>query len=242
MNSRTVSTSAAVLSSSILDTIGVAITSGEMNEGEVVTLDTLQRRFSVSRTTARDVMRVLESMNLVRSRRRVGLVVQPRGAWNVFDARLIRWRLDGSQRDTQLRSLTELRVAIEPLAAAAAARFAETADREKIVEIAAEMRKVGEAGDLEEFLRLDIAFHTLLLKSSKNEMFAALTDVIAEVLAGRTHHGLMPSSPLEEALHEHELIALAVARSDPESAEMHMLATLSEVRQTLQARGGHLDS
>lgn len=229
-----VKTSAAVLSSPILDAIGIAIISGEMAQGDTVTLDALQKRFDVSRTTARDVMRVLESMNLVQSRRRVGLVVQPPETWNVYDARLIRWRLDGPHRDAQLRSLTELRVAIEPIAASAAAQFAEDDDRERIVELAATMRSVGEAGDLEEFLRLDIAFHALLLRASKNEMFAALTDVIAEVLAGRTHHGLMPSSPVDEALREHELIAQAVANREPDAAEQHMLAAVAEVREALR--------
>lgn len=241
MEEKTDATSATVISSPILDELGLAIVSGQMFAGQIVTLDNLQKRFSISRTTARDVMRVLESMNLVVSRRRVGLVVQPPQKWNVFDARLIRWRLDGPQRTSQLRSLTELRVAIEPLAAAAAATFAKDEDKKLIVDLAAEMRKEGEAGNLDIFLQLDIKFHSLILRASQNEMFAALTEVVVEVLRGRTHYGLMPSSPTEVALHEHELIAEAVSNGNPEDAEIHMLATLSEVRQSLREREADLD-
>ncbi len=61
-------------------------------------------------------------MNLVVSRRRVGVTVRPAEEWNVYDPRVIRWRLAGSDRPRQLRSLTVLRSAVEPVAAGLAAR------------------------------------------------------------------------------------------------------------------------
>lgn len=180
------------LHNSVLDTIGRQITDGELPAGHVLTLERIQQRFGVSRTVARETMRLLESIGLVVSRRRVGITVQPPSSWQVFDPRVIWWRLSGQGRDAQLRSLTELRIAVEPLAAGAAARGASAAERRRAVELAAAMRKTGEAGELEEFLELDIAFHALLLGASGNEMFAALIDVVAVVLRGRTTLGLMP--------------------------------------------------
>lgn len=227
--------SAAVRYRPILDALGVEITAGTRAPGDVMTLEQLQHRFGVSRTIAREVMRVLESMHLVRSRRRVGLVVLGPDAWNVFDARLIRWRLDGPHRDAQLRSLTELRVAVEPFAASAAARYATDAQRRTLVDLAAEMRRHGEAANLEEFLRVDIEFHSLVLRATRNEMFAALTDVVAEVLAGRTHHGLMPAAPKQEALDAHDQVAQAVFRGNPEAAEESMYRAIAEVREALMS-------
>ena len=58
----------------------------------------------------------------------------------------------------------------------------------------------GHSGDLEAYLVADVAFHRTLLEASGNEMFRALGDVVAEVLAGRTHHGLMPDRPNPEAI------------------------------------------
>ena len=225
--------SAAVLYTPVLDSLGIAITSGASPVGTVLTLDDLQQTFKISRTIAREVMRILESMKLVRVRRRVGIIVRSPDDWNVFDARIIRWRLDGPERNAQLRSLTELRIAIEPYAAAAAANNATAAESLRILELAAEMRRSGEAGELEMFLELDIEFHSLMLRASCNEMFAALIDVVAEVLAGRTHHGLMPALPADEALEAHERIAQAVADHDPVAAEAGMHDALFEVRDTL---------
>ncbi|PWV84700.1 DNA-binding transcriptional regulator, FadR family [Prauserella marina] len=224
----------AVLHSTVLDTIGLDITCGKLAAGDVLTLEGIQDRFAVSRTVARETMRILESMGLVRSRRRVGITVRTPESWNVFDPRVIWWRLSGSGRDAQLRSLTELRIAIEPLAAAAAARSASGAERARVVEVADGMRGLGEAGRLDEFLEYDIAFHTLLLRSSGNEMFGALADVVAVVLRGRTQLGLMPHQPVPEALALHESVAHAVADGRADIAEEAMRELLAEVRDAMR--------
>nr|WP_246361411.1 FCD domain-containing protein [Haloechinothrix aidingensis] len=223
--------------STVLDTIGRQIVSGTLAEGHVLRLEQVQQQAGVSRTVARETVRVLESMGLVRSRRRVGIIVQPRSSWNVFDPLVIWWRLAGPGRDIQLRSLTELRIAVEPLAAAAAASNASAQDRERLVRLATSMRGHGEAGELEEFLELDIEFHTLMLTSSGNEMFAALTDVVAVVLRGRTTLGLMPRHPVAEALDLHEEVAHAVAARRAADAETAMRELLGEVRDAVVPHG-----
>lgn len=219
--------------STVLDALGMEITAGELPAGHVLTLEGIQDRFAVSRTVARETMRILESMGLVTSRRRVGITVQPELSWNVFDPRVIWWRLSGPGRDAQLRSLTELRIAVEPIAAGAAARSASAAERARVIEVAAEMRHLGEAGRLDAFLDVDIAFHTLLLTASGNEMFGALADVVAVVLRGRTQLGLMPSQPVPEALDLHEEVADAVASGRAEVAETAMRQLVAEVRDAM---------
>ncbi|TWH19076.1 DNA-binding FadR family transcriptional regulator [Prauserella rugosa] len=222
----------------VLDAIGREITAGELAAGDTLTLEGIQGRFGVSRTVARETMRILESMGLVSSRRRIGITVREVTAWNVFDPRVIWWRLAGSGRDAQLRSLTELRIAVEPLAAGAAARNAADQQRARIVELGGEMRRLGEAGLLEEFLDVDIAFHTLLLEASGNEMFTALADVVAVVLRGRTQLGLMPHHPVPEALEAHEGVAAAVAAGRERDAEDAMRDLLGEVRDAMVALWG----
>ncbi|PRZ06984.1 GntR family transcriptional regulator [Isoptericola sp. CG 20/1183] len=221
------------LHNAVLDAVGRAITSGDVAPGTPLTLESIGTQHHVSRTVAREVMRMLEGLGLVRSRRRVGLVVLPREEWNVLDPRVIRWRLAGPGRDEQLRTLTELRHAVEPLAAAGAARHASAAERAELVDLAARMRVLGSRGDLTDFLALDVRMHELLLRASGNEMFGALAVVVAEVLAGRTHLGLMPASPVPEALDQHEAVAHAVAAGDAPAAEAAMAALVGEVRRAL---------
>jgi hypothetical protein len=57
------------------------------------------------------------------------------------------------------------------------------------------------------------------------------TDVVAEVLRGRTEHALAPPHPAEEALPAHEAVAAAVRAA----AEAAMGRITSEVRRALTA-------
>lgn len=213
--------------------LGIEIINGVWETGSTVLLEDLQQRFGVSRTVAREASQTLESMGMVMSKRRVGIVAQPSGAWKVLDSRLIDWRLRSSKRDEQLFSLTQLRMAVEPAAAEGAARHESAHVRAGLLPVASEMRRAGEAGLLDEYLELDISFHTLVLRASGNELFAAMADVVAIVLRGRTEQGLMPSQPAETSLAAHEAVAEAIFRGDSAAARMGMHQVIDEVREAL---------
>ncbi|MFE1588927.1 FadR/GntR family transcriptional regulator [Streptomyces sp. NPDC059402] len=203
----------------VLDTLGPAITAGEYPAGSVLRTDELAQRFEVSRSVMREAVRVLESMHLVESRRRVGVTVLAECEWNVYDPQVIRWRLAGSERPRQLRSLTVLRSAVEPVAAGLAARLATSEQCAELTECALGMVANSRGHRLEEYLFHDVAFHRVILTASGNEMFARLGGVVAEVLAGRTHHDVMFEDPDPAAVTLHVQVAEAVRARDAERAE-----------------------
>ncbi|MEU9196496.1 FadR/GntR family transcriptional regulator [Streptomyces hundungensis] len=212
-------TEARGLHTHVLTSLGLAITAGEYPPGSVLRTDELAQRFDVSRTVVREVVRVLESMHLVESRRRVGVTVRPAEQWNVYDPQVIRWRLAGADRPRQLRSLTVLRSAIEPVAAGLAARLATPAQCADLTEQALGMVATSRGRRLEAYLVHDVAFHRIVLNASGNEMFARLGDVVAEVLAGRTHHQVMFPDPDPAAVTLHVRVAEAIRERDAEKAE-----------------------
>jgi DNA-binding FadR family transcriptional regulator len=212
----------------LLTALGTAIVSREYPPGHVLTLEAVSARYGLSRSVAREAIRVLESMGMVASRRRVGITVQSADNWNVFDPRLIRWRLDAGDRAAQLVSLSELRRGFEPVAAALAARRAD-ADQCRIMAAAvSDMVVHGRAGDLEAYLQADKVFHQTLLEASGNEMFRALNGVVAELLTGRTHHGMMPDIPNPAAIDLHDEVARAIRLGDEHAAERAMRAIIDE--------------
>jgi DNA-binding FadR family transcriptional regulator len=213
----------------VLSRLGPRIVNGSLPAGSTINLDWLQQEFDVSRTVAREVVQVLASMHLVDSRRRTGVMVLPRSAWDVYDRAVIRWRLAGSEREDQLHQLSELRAAIEPPAAALAAVHADEAQRRQVVEVADALETTGAAGDLATFLEHDVVFHRLLLEASGNSMFMGLAYVVEEVLRGRTDHHLMPPHPKPEARRLHAVVAEAVAGREPEVARAAMTAICAEV-------------
>ena len=221
----------------VLDSLGRAIMTGEMAPGQSLTLETLQSRYGVSRTLARDCVHTLESIGIVASRRRVGIVVQPREHWSALAPELVRWQLEADPRGPKLGALTELRAAIEPVAAAAAARRATEEQRSGLLALAAAIRAKGATGNVASYLDDDIAFHSLVLEASHNDTFKALTGIVAEVLSGRARLTGRVQVPQPEALELHERVAGAIAAGDAATAESSMRDLVAEVRGALLERG-----
>jgi DNA-binding FadR family transcriptional regulator len=216
------------LHGNLLTALGTGIVSGRLATGQVINLEGVSAEHGVSRSVAREAVRVLESMGMVASRRRVGITIQPPEKWNVFDPRLIRWRLESGDRAAQLVSLSELRRGFEPVAAALAAARADPHQCRIMAAAVSDMVVHGRSGDLEAYLLADKVFHRTLLEASGNEMFRALNDVVAEVLAGRTHHGMMPARPNPAAIELHDEVARAIRLRDGVAAERAMRAIIDE--------------
>ena len=218
------------LHDNVLTALGAEIVGGALPSGGVINLEGVGTQYGVSRSVAREAVRVLESMGLVASRRRVGITIQPVHRWNVFDPRVIRWRLESGDRMAQLDSLSELRRGFEPAAAALAARRADPRQCRVMAAAVSDMVIHGRSGDLEAYLLADKMFHQTLLESSGNEMFRALNGVVAEVLAGRTHRGMMPETPDPVAIALHDEVARAVRLRDESAAERAMRTIIDEAR------------
>nr|WP_184988247.1 FadR/GntR family transcriptional regulator [Sphaerisporangium rubeum] len=218
------SASGSGLHGDVLDALGALITSGDLAAGAVLRGEQLERRFGVSRSVVREAIRVLESMGLVTSRRRVGVTVAPRAAWNLLDPHVIRWRLSGGDRDSLLRSLTDLRRGVEPVAAALAAGNATPAQCGVLTGAVMRMAVHGRAGDIDDYLQADILFHRTLLEASGNEMLSALTGVITEVLRGRSPHTPLSRTGEGAAIRRHADVAEAIQSGDAKAAEHAMRA------------------
>ncbi|MGM1064056.1 FadR/GntR family transcriptional regulator [Saccharothrix sp. Mg75] len=226
------------LHETVLDELGALITSGAIAPGDVLRIDDLAARSEVSRPVIREVVRVLESMGLLTTRRRVGVTVADRSGWNLFDPRIIRWRLAGGDREPQLASLGELRAGVEPVAASLAALRATPEQCGDLTRAVVGMSVHGKAGDLAAYLEADLLFHRTLLAASGNDMLAALTGVVSEVLIGRTHHGLMPERPNPAAVRLHADVAQAVQSGDPAAAEQAMREIITEATAALRGAPG----
>lgn len=231
---------APVLHSEVARVLGEEIVGGVLPAGHVLSLAGIEERFSRSRTVVREAVRVLESLGLVVPKRRVGVTVQPSSAWSVLSPQVIAWRLASDAREEQLRSLTQLRRAVEPAAARSAAlRAAEhpggagTGPRpvDALLAAAARLHELGLRGEGtgEEYIEADVAFHGLLLRASGNEMFAALESTIAEVLRGRARLGGNPAWPTRRALDLHVELARAIEEGVAEEAEAAARAIVGDV-------------
>jgi DNA-binding FadR family transcriptional regulator len=153
--------------------------------GDVLRLDAVMDQINGSRALAREVLQALQQKGLVTLKTRVGATVQPVQKWNVLDHDVILWRLKAAPR-FPMRSMTELREAVEPRAAFLAAQRASADVCRDLVNLAVELKalaeddrfeKMDDAGEAcrEAFRAVDAKLHRMILEGSNNEMFCSLT-------------------------------------------------------------------
>jgi DNA-binding FadR family transcriptional regulator len=159
---------------------------------DVLRLDAVMKQISGSRALAREVLQALQYKGMVRLRTRVGATVLPIKEWNVLDPEVIKWRLDAAPR-FPMRSMTELREAVEPRAAFLTAQRASSDVCRDLVSLAAQLRmlavdprfeEVDDSGEAcrEEFRAVDARLHRMILEGSGNELFRSLAVVVEEAL------------------------------------------------------------
>ena len=207
-------------------TIGVDIIAGRYAEGMRLPGDAeLIAMFEVSRPVLRESVKTLVAKGLLTTKARVGTVVRERGAWNMFDADVLAWHLDAGIDKRFLNDLAEIRLAVEPRAAAlAAARRTE----DDIVELRRSMARMRqEASDSMGFADADLALHVAVAKASGNLFMRSIGHVIEAALRA----SFLLSAPVETEDREtvllwHQRIVDAIADGDAETAMAAMVEVI----------------
>jgi DNA-binding FadR family transcriptional regulator len=144
----------------------------------------------------------------------------------MFDTDVLRWLLERKFSIELLRHFSELRIAIEPEAAALAALHGTPAEHARI---SAGLERMAAADrGLDDVLESDIAFHVALLEAANNPFYAQFRDVVATALRtsirftnrikGRT-----------ASIVDHEAVHDAVIARDPERARAAMRRIIGDV-------------
>ncbi|WP_206433067.1 FCD domain-containing protein [Sphingomonas sp. S-NIH.Pt15_0812] len=210
----------------MLDNLGRAIVTGHYEQRSFPTEAELARQHGVSRSVTREAVKMLTAKGLLSARPRQGTVIQPSCNWNLFDTDVLRWLLERKFSIELLVHFNQLRVAIEPEAAALAAGFAGPGDLRDIA-AGLERMRAAEAGE-DDPLDADIAFHVAILRASKNPFYAQFRDVVATALRtsirftnrikGRTAN-----------IADHEAVAEAIATGDAAAARAAMHRLIQDV-------------
>lgn len=209
--------------------IGRGILEGEFPIGSILPRDAeLMERYSVSRTSLREALKTLAAKGLIEAKTKVGTTVLGRKSWNMFDPDILAWQI-GLGVDRQfLASLFEIRQALEPLAAAAAARYRSESELGRITEAWTAMRDEG--GTRDGFTTADLAFHRAILEASDNPFLRSIGSVIEAALA----LSFTISSPVDDPQRlaasgeQHRLVLNAIAARNPQAASDAMTTVIRE--------------
>lgn len=215
----------------MLDALGRAIVTGEYKDRAFPTEAELARAHGVSRSVTREAMKMLAAKGLVSARPRQGTAVRPSVHWNLFDTDVLRWLLERRFSVDLLLHFTQLRLAIEPEAAALAARFADAEDRAGIAAGLARMAAAEQGGD--DTLEADIAFHVAVLSACRNPFYAQFRPVVATALAKsiRFTNSIKGHSA---SLAEHGAVLDAIVAADPQAARAAMGLLIGNVLRLIE--------
>lgn len=220
------------LTYSMQDRIGRDIVTGHYDQVAFPIEAILAAEHGVSRSVVREAVKMLGAKGLLTGRPRKGTTVQPPRYWNLFDPDVLRWLLERKFTLELLRHFTELRVAIEPAAAALTAR---THDAEGLGRIKAGYRRMvaAEAGDGDP-LDADIAFHVAILEASENPFFRQFRDLVDTALRTSirfTNRYVGRTADLDQ----HKAVLDAIERGDAAAAEAAMAGLIADVQLLIAA-------
>lgn len=210
----------------LLDAVGRAVVVGAYEGKTFPTEADLTLQYGVSRSVTREAMKMLAAKGLVSARPKQGTFVRPSDQWNLFDADILRWLLDRKFTVALLRQFNELRIGVEPPAAALAASRARPA---QVAAIAAGLQRMRDAENgLDDTMEADIAFHIAVLRASGNPFYIQFKDIVTTALmtsirftnriAGRT-----------ASISDHADVYFAIAAGNQDAAFTAMRKLIDEV-------------
>lgn len=205
------------LTQQLVHDLGLAIVQGKYSiDNRLPSEAEICEQYRVSRSATREAVKMLTAKGMLSSRPRQGIRILSRSHWNMFDTDLLGWILAGTPSLTMLKEFLQLRMAIEPEAAALAAS---NTDHEKVelIKNALTRMKNAEQG-LDDPLEADIEFHTSLLLASGNPFFIQLRSFIETALRVSIRFTNRIKGVSAASYDDHRAIYDAVAKRRPELA------------------------
>ena len=209
----------------LMRSLGQSIVTGEFETVGFPTEAELCTKFGASRTVMREAVKMLSAKGLVSSRQRQGTRVEPVENWNLLDPDVLRWLMERPFSNKIFLEFTQMRLAIEPTAAALAAQVQDKLAIAAIREGLEAM--VSTAGDQDAALQADIDFHVAILKASGNPFFWRLKPLINNALRLSIELTNKISGHTAD-IASHEAILVAIEKGDAVAAEQASESILKE--------------
>ena len=194
-----------------------AILSGDYPPGAALPTEReLVSTTGLSRGSIRESLRILEALGLVHTRAgRYGGSVVSRPTDALLDRHI---SLFAKGRSVPLRSLVEVRQALEPMVAYLAARNRTESDLEGLRRISARLDAAA-LDDVPRFLEENAAWHSALSAASHNELLRALTFSVSGLMMDASRIENFASEDVRKLVtHAHRRILEAIETKDGDTA------------------------
>jgi DNA-binding FadR family transcriptional regulator len=215
--------------------LGMAIVKGTYPIGQGLPSEAdLCLQYSVSRSSTREAVKMLSAKGLISSRPKQGIRVLPESSWNMFDTDVLTWILSNKPSLSLLKEFTQVRLAIEPQAAALASMNASFEQLEGIDKALIRMKEAEQG--LDDPLEADIAFHTSILVASGNRFFVQLTEFISTALRVSIRYTNKIKGVPGADVKKHAEIIETIKSRNPEKARNAVTIILDEALELIESQ------
>lgn len=209
------------LRESLAQQLGVLILSGKLPEGHAFPGEVeYAAQIGISRSALREAFRILAAKGLVEGRPKAGTRVTPRRQWSLLDPDLLAWQFKAEPTLKFLHDLFELRMMVEPAAAAVAAvRRTE----EQVRQMREALQQMAQHGLATEAGRhADQQFHMTMLEATHNDAIVALASSIMAAIAWTTLYKQRKRALPRDPVPEHRALFDAIERGESAQARETM--------------------
>ncbi len=216
------------------------IVRGDYEQGGTLPIeDVLCVDLKISRGALREAVKVLIAKGFLSVSPRRGTKVLPRQKWHITDPDVLSWICSESPDLQFFLELTAFRAAVEPAAAAAAAKLA-TVDDLKRIDAAfkkLELSYLATPGAIAvaDVVDTDLAFHQAILDASRNAFFTQVCSAISQALIDSREWTHRVEGAERRALAAHAAVNQAIQKRSSEKAHAAMKDLLDDVEQDLRA-------
>jgi len=213
------------LHQAVAEDIGTRILRGEFAPGTLLPNEAgWCRSYKISRTAVREAIKMLAAKGLIVSRTKIGSRVQPRERWNLLDRDMLGWYCKAMDARKFFASIQQVRLVLEPEAAALAA-LNHTSRQMKLIETA--MSEMRAAKSHRELVSADVNFHLSILRAAGNELLVPFGFLIESSLANLFDYTNSRDN-WEAARPLHEAIVAAIRRRKPAAARVAVRRLLQD--------------
>ena len=225
----------------VVEALGQAIVTGTWDAAGAFPIEAeLCARFGVSRSVVREAVKMLTAKGLLSARPRRGTVVEPEPHWNLLDPDVLRWLLERAPSPALLAEFTQMRLGIEPQAAALAAQAVGRGQAEMLPPIRAALARMRAAGTGDDDpLASDIAFHVAILHASGNRFLVQLRELVDTALRISIRMTNARKGVALASVDDHARVLRAIEAADAPAAAAAMRELLGEALELIQAERGH---
>ena len=189
---------------------------------------------NVSRSSTREAVKMLSAKGLISSRPKQGIRVLPESSWNMFDTDVLTWILSNKPSLSLLKEFTQVRLAIEPQAAALSSMNASFEQLEDIDKALIRMKEAEQG--LDDPLEAKIAFHTSILVASGNRFFVQLTEFISTALRVSIRYTNKIKGVPGADVKKHAEIIDTIKSRNPEKARNAVTIILDEALELIESQ------